>query len=194
MHVLVLQLAPMMFVALVARPDRIVVSGKLLQGLLCSALFLLVAAAGVPQVGRVTVPMSFAIGSIAMVVFLRRLTESRLIALLGGAGCALNVLPIVAYGAMPVSKAARKVIHSEALREPSVVAAKHVEIASGERLVWLGDTIPVPPLQAVISIGDVLLYATFALVGLSALAKRLAEAQQQTHGGVLFNQLGLRHS
>jgi hypothetical protein len=76
-------------------------------------------------------------------------------ALLIGLGVALNLIVILANGAMPVSSWAAKVsgLHATSHLENSV---KHTGMGPGTRLKFLGDIIPVPPL-GIVSVGDVVL-------------------------------------
>lgn len=71
-------------------------------------------------------------------------------------GLALNAAVMAANGAMPV--------HPEAIaalgQEPGeLVRGKHVLLDDDTRLWWLADIWPVPPIRAIISIGDVVLAA-----------------------------------
>lgn len=90
----------------------------------------------------------------AVVVFLalnRQLPGMRLAAL----GLLLNVIVIAANGAMPVSEpAAATVGLADELRDPGV---KHEILDDQTRLPFLGDVIPIPGLQKIISIGDIVL-------------------------------------
>lgn len=72
------------------------------------------------------------------------------------AGYALNLLAILPNGNMPVSTdALRRAGGSEASFEEKPNIDKHVASGAGDVWPWLGDVIAVPPLQAVISVGDV---------------------------------------
>lgn len=74
------------------------------------------------------------------------------------AGWALNVAVIAPNGGMPVSARALEGIGVPTgydVREGHF--SKHRFIDPSTRLGWLGDTIAVPPLRAVISIGDIVL-------------------------------------
>jgi hypothetical protein len=74
-------------------------------------------------------------------------------------GLALNVAPIVANGGMPVRAEA---IVAAGISEPHDVehlrfgAKRHLE-RPDDRLTFLGDVIPVPPLREVLSFGDLVL-------------------------------------
>ena len=72
------------------------------------------------------------------------------------AGYALNLLAIVPNGNMPVSTdALRRAGGSQASFEEKPNIDKHVASGDGDVWPWLGDVIAVPPVRAVISIGDV---------------------------------------
>lgn len=72
------------------------------------------------------------------------------------AGYALNLLAIVPNGNMPVSTdALRRAGGSEAAFEAKPNIDKHVASGADDVWPWLGDVIAVPPLRAVISVGDV---------------------------------------
>jgi len=71
-------------------------------------------------------------------------------------GYALNLLAILPNGNMPVSTdALRRAGGSQASFEEKPNIDKHVASGAGDVWPWLGDVIAVPPLRAVISIGDV---------------------------------------
>lgn len=80
-------------------------------------------------------------------------------------GAVLNALPIAVNGRMPYSLSAAAVA---GLRAGSQTA-KNVPAGRGTRLLALGDTIPVPSLHAVVSIGDVLLAIAAALLVATAM-------------------------
>jgi len=97
------------------------------------------------------------------------------------AGCAAlagglaNGVAIAANGRMPyLPAAARTAQIASGLATPKNVAA-----AAGSHLIALGDTIPVPPLHAIISIGDVLI--VIATVTLIAAAMRTAPRHFAPH-------------
>jgi hypothetical protein len=80
--------------------------------------------------------------------------------LLIGVGLVLNVLVIATNNAMPVSPAAADAAGVDPPPETSEL--KHEELDAQTRLRWLGDIIPVPGLQEVLSIGDLVLAAGVA--------------------------------
>lgn len=73
--------------------------------------------------------------------------------LLAGAGLALNVLVIVANGAMPVWGRAANIAGGDQAQ----LGLKHEVLNEDTRLPVLADVIPVPGTREIISIGDVLL-------------------------------------
>ena len=75
--------------------------------------------------------------------------------LLAGVGMALNVLVIVANGAMPVlEESAERAGVEQSLDDAGI---KHERLDDDTVLPWLGDAIPVPPVTEVLSVGDVVL-------------------------------------
>ena len=75
--------------------------------------------------------------------------------LLGGA---MNALAIAANGRMPFSERALVAADvSDEQRARGERSPKHVAAGDGTRLLWLGDVIPVRPIEKVISAGDVVL-------------------------------------
>ena len=81
---------------------------------------------------------------------------------LAAAGMALNLLVIVANGAMPVlESSARRAGVEERLETAGL---KHEPLEDGTVLPWLGDAIPVPPFREVLSVGDVVLALGLARV------------------------------
>lgn len=73
-------------------------------------------------------------------------------------GIALNALVIDLNGAMPVSADALRMLGGE----PAVDPGKHRLLQDGDRLAFLADVIPFPPLRTVLSIGDLVLAAGVA--------------------------------
>lgn len=72
-----------------------------------------------------------------------------------GLGFALNALVILANGGMPVGPDAIRVVGGD----PSavVLAGKHHLLTSATAFPWLADVLPLPPVDMIVSIGDVLL-------------------------------------
>lgn len=94
------------------------------------------------------------------------MTTAGCVALAGGLA---NGVAIAANGRMPYLPAAARTDQIA----PGLVTPKNVAAAPGSHLTAaLGDTIPVPPLHAIISIGDVLI--TIATIALIATAMRAA--------------------
>ncbi len=93
------------------------------------------------------------------------------------AGYALNLLAIVPNGNMPVSTdALRRAGGSPASFEEKPNIDKHVASDAGDAWLWLGDVIAVPPLRAVISVGDVAMLIGVVIVvcgGMTALGPSL---------------------
>jgi hypothetical protein len=72
---------------------------------------------------------------------------------LAAIGMLSNVIVIAANGAMPVSRSAAEAIGAN-FRDLGV---KHEILTDATRLPWLADIIPVPGINALISVGDVIL-------------------------------------
>ena len=82
-------------------------------------------------------------------------------ALLVAVGSTLNSLVILANGAMPVSRDALLAIS----RHPAeIVAGRHRLLTETDALPWLADTIALPLLRTVVSVGDVVLAAGIGLL------------------------------
>lgn len=98
---------------------------------------------------------------------------------LAALGLFLNVLVIGANGAMPVSEsAAARVGLADELRDPGV---KHEVLDEDTRLPFLGDAIPIPGLQKIISVGDIVLAAG---IGWFAYRRTLEADQVPTEAAV----------
>jgi hypothetical protein len=75
--------------------------------------------------------------------------------LVADVGVALNLLVIVLNGAMPVSLEAARAAGAEGA--PGSTAVEHEIMDSDTSLPWLGDVIPLPGFEEVLSVGDLLL-------------------------------------
>jgi hypothetical protein len=121
----------------------------LLAGLVIQLGFDLWTPAGLTRAGATTVILASYAAVAGFALLNRRLPGMAIITL----GLALNVIVIAANGAMPVSP--------EAARRAGVdlpeTAVKHVILDEDTRLPWLADTIPVPGVRGVVSLGDLLL-------------------------------------
>lgn len=150
----------------------LVVAGVLLQ--VIAAIF--------DPVARLLVPSAFALGAIAVALVAWTSSQRFLSTWLAGLGGLANFIPIAVYGAMPVLVSSRKTISTEVLSEPDLLSAKHIEldIALGwsEPAAVLADWIPLPFLNAVVSIGDVLLIGAFLTLGLNA--RRVGKEERLT--------------
>jgi hypothetical protein len=94
--------------------------------------------------------------------------------LLADVGVALNLVAIVANGAMPVSATAARLAGVAAA--PSAVALRHEAMGADTVLPWLGDVVPLPGLGEVVSVGDLLLAAGIAWLVYSATTAPQEEA------------------
>ena len=92
------------------------------------------------------------------------------------AGLVLNILVIGANGGMPVSASALETAGAGAEGLLGASTAKHHLMGPGDSLTPLGDVIGIPPpIGAVISIGDVLLYAGVAALVVMIMLGRSGE-------------------
>lgn len=74
-----------------------------------------------------------------------------------GLGFTLNVLVILANGGMPVGQDAIRAMGGDPTSV--VLAGKHHLMSAATTFPWLGDVIPLPPLDLIVSVGDVVLVA-----------------------------------
>lgn len=94
-------------------------------------------------------------------VALRNASITGMVLVAGGA--ALNLIVVVANGAMPVGVDALEIAGALMPTDPL-----HTPLTADVRLSVLADVIPAPPLRAVYSVGDVLLAAGGAVVAFRA--------------------------
>ena len=92
-----------------------------------------------------------------------RLLPQGSIALLA-AGWFANGLAIAANGAMPVSRAAWTSAGNPTTEDLEGLLLKHTPVSADTELLFLADVIPVRPLEAVYSVGDLLIVAGLALL------------------------------
>lgn len=118
----------------------------------------------------VLVPLSFLGGTIAIVRVVSASADQALLTWMAGIGGVANLIPIARHGAMPVRAASREAVSTTSLTEPSLMASKHldmpVELRWQDPASLLTDWIPLPGLNGVISVGDVLLLGAFLGLGL----------------------------
>ncbi len=74
-----------------------------------------------------------------------------------GLGFSLNVLVILANGGMPVGQDAIRAMGGDPTSV--VLAGKHHLATAATTFPWLADVIPLPPINLIISIGDIVLVA-----------------------------------
>ncbi len=77
--------------------------------------------------------------------------------LLIGLGFTFNVLVILANGGMPVSPDAIRALGGDPTG--AVLAGKHHMMTAATALPWLADVIPLPPIDLIVSVGDLVLVA-----------------------------------
>ncbi|MGH9155307.1 MAG: DUF5317 family protein [Acidimicrobiales bacterium] len=85
-------------------------------------------------------------------------------------GWMLNAATIAANGGMPVSMEAFHAAGGPAEGLDAAAIDKHVVSGPGTRLAALGDVIPVPPLGAVVSVGDIAMVVGIMLTVAAAMA------------------------
>lgn len=91
-------------------------------------------------------------------------------------GLALNILVIATNGGMPVSAGALEVAGAHAEGLAGAGTLKHHLMGPDDKLTPLGDVIGIPPpIGAVISIGDVLLYSGVAILVVAVMLGRSGE-------------------
>jgi len=166
-------LARLVFQALPISAALLLTRGRLRLVIDRWSLALLVAAGACLAVDRIARPgaapflvAAFVIGAMGLVRVIAATSHSRTLAGVAGVGCLANILPIVAFGAMPVSTAARRTVSATPANEPALFAAKHVEVAAGGGLARLGDVISVSSLRAVVSVGDIVVLGAFVGLGI----------------------------
>ncbi len=154
-------------------------------GLIAAAVAAQLLLRWVPSGARLTVVVVsyITVGAwVALNVRGRRLAMSSALALVA-VGWAMNVAATVPNGGMPVS--------SEALSQIGVGTGydvrdghlfKHVPDDGSASLAWLGDTIPVPALRAVISLGDIVMAAGIVLLMSSAMVEAAPRRRLQIAG------------
>ena len=88
-------------------------------------------------------------------------------------GAFLNVIPIVAHGSMPVSTSAVRSLHlNRSVDISEGHYGKHVAASGTDPTTWLGDVIPIRPLRAVISLGDIVMMLGIGAASLVASDRR----------------------
>jgi hypothetical protein len=112
--------------------------------------------------------VSFALVGTFTAVNLTRFAGFRLVLV----GLFLNVAVIGLNGGMPVTRDA--IVRSGQVDTEAELgdAAKHRLAAPDDRLVFLADAIPIPPIHDVVSVGDLLVYAGVAWVVVSGMGGR----------------------
>jgi Family of unknown function (DUF5317) len=103
------------------------------------------------------------------------------------AGALLNTIPIIRYGAMPVSARALVTIGTNAGRDVSRgQLGKHVLMQNYGVVGWLGDILPLPyPIvRSVISFGDIAM--AFGIVFLVVNRRGASHSQHRSVGGSVY--------
>lgn len=100
---------------------------------------------------------------------------------LAALGLFLNVLVIASNGAMPVSESAAATVGlADELQDPGV---KHEVLDSDTKLGFLGDIIPIPVLNKLISVGDVVLAVGIGLLSYKRTLGEPSEAREAATSG-----------
>lgn len=100
---------------------------------------------------------------------------------LAALGLFLNVVVIAANGAMPVSESAAATVGlADELQDPGV---KHEVLDSDTKLGFLGDVIPIPVLNKLISVGDVVLALGIGLLAYRRTLGEPSEAREPATSG-----------
>jgi hypothetical protein len=111
------------------------------------------------------VPIFILVGAWVLANLLNRPRAVQAAMLVIVAGGAMNALVIAANGRMPYSEAAARAANESAEQKARAASSpKHVAADSTTKLPWLGDVIPVRPIEKVVSPGDLVL-----LIGVGAL-------------------------
>ena len=113
-----------------------------------------------------------AVGAWIIMNMNRRALGLRLGFALVGLGWALNFAAMAPSGAMPVSAEALRAVGAPITMDVQEGHLyKHVRRNARNATTWLGDEIPVPPLRAVISVGDIVLGLGIVLLVASAMLR-----------------------
>ncbi len=114
-----------------------------------------------------------AVGAWIVVNMGRRALALRIAFVLVGLGWAMNVAAMAPNGAMPVSEEALSSVGAPAtMKVQEGHLYKHTRREARNATSWLGDEIPLAPLRAVISIGDIVLAAGILLLVASAMVRQ----------------------
>ena len=100
-----------------------------------------------------------------------------------GAGVLLNVAVIASNGAMPVSIDAIRVAGIG--RVPDESSLKHEMLGPDSTLPWLGDVIPLPKLQEIVSVGDLVI-----VLGIGLLVYRRMNAEHEERAQISESPVG----
>ena len=87
---------------------------------------------------------------------------------LGAAGAIANLVPVLRYGGMPVSKRALDAIGAGGVDVTVGNFGKHVLLENHHFGWWLGDVLAVPALRCVVSLGDLVLMAGISVLVIEA--------------------------
>lgn len=122
----------------------------LLVGLVVQVVFQVWSPAGISETGALVVILASYAAVVTFLLLNRRLPGMAI----AGVGMALNVIVIAANGAMPVSARAVDITGTQPTGKTGI---KHELMTEETVLPFLGDTIPVPLVDRIVSVGDVVL-------------------------------------
>jgi len=154
----------------------------------------------VPGWARILLPLSFGLGTLAMIRIVWNSSRQIAPTIFAGTGALFNLAPIAWFGSMPVHSAGRARIQSTPLVEPDLIAAKHVDmdftVHWTNPISLLTDWIAIPAFNAMVSLGDLLLVIAFFLLGAMAHLRPSAEPEgrEQTGRWLSVNQQTLGFS
>lgn len=131
----------------------------------------------------VLVRIAFVCG-LSAIALLFRASGSAISAWLATGGAAMNALPVLVYGAMPVgANAVLTASGSMSGSEASLTAPKHVIVDSlNSSIALFCDVIPVPNLNLVVSVGDLFVVVAFLILA----AQRVTRSKPETVGLATF--------
>ena len=157
---------PVLIVQAVAGRKPLLVVSPIASLCVLAAVLLQIAGAIEPTAARTLVPASFALGACAAAWTAWLSSRSAAATGLITIGCVANLVPIAVYGAMPVAPGALAQLGATHSPEPSLLSAKHAGARDLDGLMHLlSDSIAVPAVGAVVSLGDVIIVAAFAVIG-----------------------------
>lgn len=169
MNLLIPLVLPILVLQALAGRRPLLMIGPVSALLIALAASSQVAAAITDGFDHVFVRAAFIFGLVALGVVFRSSTPSRAAFGLAVTGAALNLVPVLIFGSMPVpGHAAVAATSGSAMTESAITAPKHlVGFDVGGPIALLSDVIAIPVLHAAVSVGDVLVIAGFVVLAVS---------------------------